>query len=133
MSAIITTAIIAAPPALPAHIEAAIARLAQLAPGAAPDIAHACVACGSTAVEWIEFDHPSSWAQEGESDAAWHCSKCGANESEVTELVVMPAETFACMTQIMDAAVPLAGTAMQPTTEELMRLSLELVGMRRAA
>lgn len=130
MPAIIKSILQAAPAA---HVEAALARLAQLAPAAAPEIAHACVACGSTAVELVEFDKPSSWSEEGESAAAWHCSQCGANESDVAELVVMPAATFAAMTAIMDAAVPLAGTAMQPTTDEMLRLSLELVAMRRAA
>lgn len=130
MPAIIKSILQAAPAA---HVEAALARLAQLAPAAAPDLAHACIACGSTAVALVDFDTPSSWTEEGDNQTLWHCSQCGANESDVAELVVMPAATFAAMTAIMDAAVPLAGTAMQPTTDELLRLSLDLVEMRRAA
>lgn len=91
MPAIIQSAIIPAP-ALAAHVEAALASLDH-------QIAHACVACGATAVELVEFDTPSSWREEGESAAVWHCSRCGANESEVEDLVVIPAAAFAALVE----------------------------------
>lgn len=130
MSAIITLPVSPAS-ALPPKLDAALERLARIAPDAAPEIVHACTACGSCDVQYFEVDSPAAPWGAIANDAGWHCKACGADGYDVDDLVVMPVATFLALTEVADLAAPLAGTAMRPDLAEQLALSVALVEMRR--
>lgn len=89
MPAVVRTFSLADAP--PSTAETAVERIRAFAPHWSPDIAIACIACGSTSITFESAEYETGVGGEVANDAGYRCHKCGAFEQDCDEHVAMPA------------------------------------------